>query len=221
LRRTSTAHQTRITRVRCARSRQLPRATTPRIFSSVGSRPVSRVLSGAIIPLGLVSPRASSSLPGSACGYRCEHRHFYMAIPRLPYLALLQVGFAVPPSVATGAVRSYRTLSPLPAPRLPAALRRFAFCCTFRGLAPPRRYLAPHPQEPGLSSPPDQRLAPLSGSSDCPADSPRAPYGACAEKQRKIGAVLFEALVPGARRRSERLVCPARGIQHRWFYTTV
>jgi hypothetical protein len=33
---------------------------------------------------------------------------------RLPYLALLQVGFAVPPSVATGAVRSYRTLSPLP-----------------------------------------------------------------------------------------------------------
>ena len=31
-----------------------------------------------------------------------------------PYLVLLQVGFAVPPSVATGAVRSYRTLSPLP-----------------------------------------------------------------------------------------------------------
>ena len=34
----------------------------------------------------------------------------------LPYLALLQVGFAVPPNVATGAVRSYRTLSPLPSP---------------------------------------------------------------------------------------------------------
>ena len=33
-----------------------------------------------------------------------------------PYLVLLQVGFAVPPSVATGAVRSYRTLSPLPSP---------------------------------------------------------------------------------------------------------
>ena len=31
-----------------------------------------------------------------------------------PYLVLLQVGFAVPPNVATGAVRSYRTLSPLP-----------------------------------------------------------------------------------------------------------
>jgi hypothetical protein len=34
----------------------------------------------------------------------------------LPYLALLQVGFAVPSRVATDAVRSYRTVSPLPAP---------------------------------------------------------------------------------------------------------
>ena len=34
----------------------------------------------------------------------------------LPYLALLQVGFAMPPNVATGAVRSYRTVSPLPSP---------------------------------------------------------------------------------------------------------
>jgi len=33
----------------------------------------------------------------------------------LPYLVLLQAGFAVPPGVTTGAVRSYRTLSPLPA----------------------------------------------------------------------------------------------------------
>jgi hypothetical protein len=121
----------------------------------MGRRPVSRVLSRAIIPLGPVSPQASSDLPGSACGYRCEHLppREEWPIPRLPYLVLLQVGFAVPPSVATGAVRSYRTLSPLPAPRLPVALRRFAFCCTFRGLTPPRRYLAPHPQEPGLSSP--------------------------------------------------------------------
>ncbi len=31
-------------------------------------------------------------------------------------------------------------------------LGRFAFCCTFRGLAPPRYYLAPCPVEPGLSS---------------------------------------------------------------------
>ena len=90
-----------------------------------------------------------------------------------PYLVLLQVGFAVPPNVATGAVRSYRTLSPLPsgcptrwrcwghlgrtcgpasAIGSSSRLGRSALCCTFRGLAPPRRYLAPCPVEPGLSS---------------------------------------------------------------------
>ena len=31
-------------------------------------------------------------------------------------------------------------------------LRRSALCCTFRRLSPPRRYLAPYPMEPGLSS---------------------------------------------------------------------
>ncbi len=85
----------------------------------------------------------------------------------LPYLALLQVGFAVPPNVATGAVRSYRTLSPLPAGL--RRHRRFAFCCTFRGLAPPRRYLAPCSVEPGLSS--------TKSRSGCLADS-RAKYSA-------------------------------------------
>ena len=52
--------------------------------------------------------------------------------------------------VATGAVRSYRTISPLP--NHFSAVRRYIFCCTFRRLAPPRRYLAPCPPEPGLSS---------------------------------------------------------------------
>ena len=73
----------------------------------------------------------------------------------LPYLVLLQAGFAVPPSVATGAVRSYRTLSPLPPPLQGGW--RFAFCCTFRGLAPPRRYLAPCPGSPDF--PPRLRAA--------------------------------------------------------------
>ena len=48
------------------------------------------------------------------------------------------------------AVRSYRTISPLP-----SCLKQswaVSFCCTFRRLAPPRRYLAPCPVEPGLSS---------------------------------------------------------------------
>jgi hypothetical protein len=73
----------------------------------------------------------------------------------LPYLVLLRAGFAVPPSVATGAVRSYRTISPLPPPLQGGW--RFAFCCTFRGLAPPRRYLAPCPGSPDF--PPRLRAA--------------------------------------------------------------
>ena len=70
-----------------------------------------------------------------------------------PYLALLRVEFTVPRTVTRRAVRSYRTLSPLPDPTY-VGHRRFALCCTGRGLAPPRRYLAPCPMEPGLSSPP-------------------------------------------------------------------
>ncbi|SRR5579883_3582023 len=43
-------------------------------------------------------------------------RYALAALRLLPYLALLQVGFAVPSRVATDAVRSYRTVSPLPFP---------------------------------------------------------------------------------------------------------
>ena len=49
-------------------------------------------------------------------------------------------------SVTRRAVRSYRTISPLP------IARRFIFCGTFRRFTPPRRYLALGPMEPGLSS---------------------------------------------------------------------
>ena len=54
-------------------------------------------------------------------------------------------------SVAGLVVRSYRTVSPLPRASCDA-VRRSALCCTFRRLSPPRRYLAPCPVEPGLSS---------------------------------------------------------------------
>lgn len=63
-------------------------------------------------------------------------------------------------SVARLAVRSYRTISPLP--RIPKNRSAVSFCCTFRRLAPPRRYLAPCPVEPGLSSSP-LRATRLSG----------------------------------------------------------
>ena len=45
----------------------------------------------------------------------------------------------------------------LTAPPCRRALRRFAFCCTFRGLTPPRRYLAPCPGSPDF--PPRLRAA--------------------------------------------------------------
>ncbi len=65
------------------------------------------------------------------------------------YLVLLRVEFTLPSTVASDAVRSYRTLSPLPS----VYTWRSPLCCTCRRLAPPRRYLAPCPMEPGLSSP--------------------------------------------------------------------
>ena len=52
------------------------------------SRPVSRVLSWTVIPLGQLSPTGSSNLPGSDAGHAM-----------LPYSVLLRVGFALPRGV--------------------------------------------------------------------------------------------------------------------------
>ena len=73
------------------------------------------------------------------------------------YLVLLQVGFTLPRLLPAARCA-------LTTPFHPYLLRRrYTFCCTFRRLAPPRRYLAPCPLEPGLSS--------RSEPSDCLADS--------------------------------------------------
>ena len=117
------------------------------------SRPVSRVLSRAIIPLGSASPRTSSGLPGSARG------------SALPQHREAPGGFPIWPCSRWG-LPCRRVLPPtrcaLTAPFHPCrsreGLRRSALCCTFRGLAPPRRYLAPDPPEPGLSSTAAARL---------------------------------------------------------------
>jgi hypothetical protein len=66
----------------------------------------------------------------------------------VPLFGLAPSGVYPATSVARCAVRSYRTISPLPR-REPW---RYIFCGTFRRLSPPRRYLAPCPMEPGLSS---------------------------------------------------------------------
>ena len=59
---------------------------------------------------------------------------------------LAPAGVCPATAVTDSAVRSYRTISPLP------IYRRYIFCGTFRRLTPPRRYLATCPVEPGLSS---------------------------------------------------------------------
>src|SRR5690606_18207103 len=101
------------------------------------SRPISRVLSRAAIHLGCASPRTSSDLPGSTCWAQLT----------LPYSVLLRVGFTLPHALP-------RARCALTAPFHPyrTCVRRYIFCGTFRRLAPPRRYLAPCPMEPGLSS---------------------------------------------------------------------
>ena len=72
------------------------------------SQPISRVLSWTTIHLGWMSPSTSSNLPGN----RASHTR---SEDLSPYLVLLRVGFTLPPNVTTDAVRSYRTISPLPA----------------------------------------------------------------------------------------------------------
>ena len=110
------------------------------------SRPLSRVLSWTVIPLGTVSPQSSSSLPGSA-------RRSGAAVPPplLPYLALLQVGFAVPSLLPA-------TRCALTAPFHPCQhrFRHFGGLLSVAlsvGSRPPGVTWHLRPAEPGLSSP--------------------------------------------------------------------
>jgi len=102
------------------------------------SRPISRVLSWTVIPLGAASPLRSSSLPGPDAGH------------------VMRSLFGLAPGGVCRAGLLPGSRCALTAPFHPchASEDRSAvsFCCTFRRLAPPRRYLAPCPVEPGLSS---------------------------------------------------------------------
>jgi len=140
------------------------------MISKVGSRPVSRVLSRTVIHLRRMSPYACSDLPGS----RADHTL------TLPYLVLLRVGFTLP--LLLPATRCALT-APFH-PCRPCGLRRCIFCGTFRGLSPPRCYLAPCPVEPGLSS-----ASPVDGS-DCPANS-RGAVSAVMGRFARLSSWLF------------------------------
>jgi hypothetical protein len=70
----------------------------------VGSRSISRVLSWTAIPLGVLLPARSSSLPGSSA----SHAHASL-------FGLAPDGVCRAVRVTTAAVSSYLTVSPLPA----------------------------------------------------------------------------------------------------------
>jgi hypothetical protein len=96
------------------------------------------------IPLGRRLPGASSNLP---------ERPDLDTIPKLfafsredlaPFLfGLAPGGVCRAAGVTASAVRSYRTVSPLPAPPVAGRSRRSVLCGTIPGLAPAGRYPAP------------------------------------------------------------------------------
>ncbi len=139
-------------------------------------------------------------------------------------------------SVAGLAVRSYRTISPLPVPRhpfvaesfpktwpaMPTSVRRLppsggdkgvtgpsavSFCCTFRRLAPPRRYLAPCPMEPGLSSAPSSTEMAAGDATAWPTPSgivARSAYIEPAPQYRSQGQARLDDLAPLSARSADR-----------------
>lgn len=108
------------------------------------SRPISRVLSGAIIHLGRPSPAVSSDLPGSPFGTDGACRACGSPIWSCSGRGLPCRGVLPPARCALTA--------PFHPCRRASTLGRYIFCGTFHGLAPSRGYLAPCPMEPGLSS---------------------------------------------------------------------
>ena len=106
----------------------------------MGHKPGSVLLRVAIIPLGQQSLTGSSNLPASRAGRTYWRPIWSCSGWSLPCHKLLPVARCA----LTAPFHPYRHVN---------MLRRSSLCCTCRRLAPPRRYLAPCPLEPGLSSP--------------------------------------------------------------------
>jgi hypothetical protein len=108
------------------------------------SRPVSRVLY-------VLRRDSHSSRPDVAVWLQQPTREQRGPRYRSPIWSCSEWGLPCRTTLAPYAVRSYRTLSPLPRTS-EDAVRRSALCCTGRQLTLPRSYLALCPVEPGLSS---------------------------------------------------------------------
>ncbi len=163
------------------------------------SRPVSRVLYGpgslpdvAAIPLGRPSPAASGNQPGRRAWKRAWRVRGH---PVSPLFDLAPGGVCRAVRVAASAVRSYRTLSPLPP--VPAAVCSLWHCPWGR----PRRTLS------GTVLP---------WSPDFPPRSPRGP-GAAARPTDRAGLGAKPAGVkPGPRARGSRRLSGRPGSSSPW-----
>jgi hypothetical protein len=145
--------------LRLRRPTLYPAELRARVRDGEANKPSSVTRAGArgrIISLGPTSPPASCSLPGIA-----PRRTATGAGNSIdPCLALLRVGFTLPPTLPPARCALTATVSPLPVPLAHAVgHRRSALCCTFRRLTTPGRYPAPCPVELGLSSTPSWSAA--------------------------------------------------------------
>ena len=169
------------------------------ISTSAESRPVSRVLSRTVIPLGRPSPCASSGLPGSTRG---------LALQPLVGAATSLFGLA-PGGVCRAVECCHRRGALLP--------HRFTLASTVTGASAVCSLLhfpwahAPQvlpgtlPAEPGLSS-----TFPRAKRSDCPADSPRLHLtGSCPATQSDSPGSVEEAADGAAAARRLRCSCSA------------
>ena len=103
---------------------------------SVWRAAIARVMA---IPLGRPLPAASSNQPGRRSGDGSKDSSAEKRLAS-PLFGFAPGGACHAAHVAARAVRSYRTLSPLPGP---CGCRRFVFCGAFPGVAPAGRYPAP------------------------------------------------------------------------------
>ncbi len=114
------------------------------------------------IHLGRPLPDASRDRPGRQRGNApCRPSPDGLSADTPSLLGLAPGGVCRAAPVAGRAVRSYRTLSPLPAggPRRSRLGRRFAFCGTFPRVAPAGRYPAPYFRGARTFLPPVSRRA--------------------------------------------------------------
>ena len=133
-----------------------------------GSRPVSRVLSKAVIHLRRTSPCACSDLPGSGAGHASSP-----VGDALPYLVLLRVGFTLPPVLPPARCALTAPFHPYPASAFSVGvpLRGLEAVC-FLWHFPWAR--APQALPGTLPFGARTFLRSATRSSDCPVDSRRA-----------------------------------------------